>query len=191
MDESFSILTDIIRRRRSEYPATYQKGSIDEELIRAVLENACWAPNHKRTEPWRFVVIRGSARESLSQQMRDHFRQQAGDAEPDPVRLRQAGERPLQADTIVAICIHRSPAEAIPAWEETAAVACAVQNMWLSCTALGIGAYWASPSVIGSLGKFLGLADGEECLGLFYMGWSGQPGPERSRNPLDAVCRWL
>ncbi|MCC6754290.1 MAG: nitroreductase [Saprospiraceae bacterium] len=185
------MLTDIIRRRRSEYPSTYQAGAIDEALIQAVLENACWAPNHKRTEPWRFVVIRGPKRESLSLFMQDHFRKQAGDASPDPVKLKQAGERPLQADTVVAICIHRSAADVIPAWEETAAVACAVQNMWLSCTALGIGAYWASPSVIGSLGGFLGLTDGEECLGLFYMGWSGQPGPERTRKPLASVCRWL
>ncbi|MDQ3044099.1 MAG: nitroreductase family protein, partial [Chloroflexota bacterium] len=29
------------------------------ELIEQVLEAATWAPNHRLTEPWRFIVIAG------------------------------------------------------------------------------------------------------------------------------------
>ena len=43
--------------------------------------------------------------------------------------------------------MQRDPGERIPEWEELASVACAVQNMWLSATSYGIGAYWSSPKV--------------------------------------------
>ena len=44
------------------------------------------------------------------------------------------------------------------------AVACAVQNMWLSCTTLGIGSYWSSPKSIIEAKEFLGLDENEKCI---------------------------
>ena len=37
----------------------------------------------------------------------------------------------------------------MPEWEETAAVACAVQNMHLTLTAEGLAGYWSSGGVMG------------------------------------------
>jgi len=54
-----------------------------------------------------------------------------------------------------------------PEWEEISAVAMAVQNMWLACTALEIGAYWSSPSLINHLDEFFNFNEGESCLGFF------------------------
>lgn len=34
--------------------------------------------------------------------------------------------------------------DSVPLWEEHAAVACAVQNMWLAATAAGVSGYWTS-----------------------------------------------
>ena len=41
---------------------------------------------------------------------------------------------------MVAICMRRQalPEKVMPEWEETCAVACAVQNLWLAATAHGI-----------------------------------------------------
>jgi hypothetical protein len=41
---------------------------------------------------------------------------------------------------MVAICMRRQalPQKVMPEWEETCAVACAVQNLWLAATAHGI-----------------------------------------------------
>ena len=47
---------------------------------------------------------------------------------------------------MIAICMARQsrPEKLMPLWEEIAAVACAVQNMHLMATSLGVGAYWSS-----------------------------------------------
>lgn len=191
MDSRFLLLSEIIRARMSEFPSTYKSGNIDPKLIDDLITNALWAPNHKKTEPWRFVVIYGEKKKELSDLMADHYQKTTPADQFDLVKQRKAAEKPLQAGAIIAICVHRSPEALIPAWEETAAVACAVQNLWLSCTAIGLGAYWSTPGIIKNLHDFLGLHEHEECIGLFYMGWSGNPGTERTRNPLDQVRRWL
>ena len=66
----------------------------------------------------------------------------------------------------------------MPEWEETAAVACAVQNLHLQVASRwreGIAGYWSSGGY-GSwldapdLRTMLGMADGDACLGGFYLG---------------------
>ncbi|WP_269758079.1 nitroreductase family protein [Thalassobacillus sp. C254] len=40
---------------------------VPEELLEKVLEAGTWAPNHHRTEPWRYFVLTGTAREPLGE----------------------------------------------------------------------------------------------------------------------------
>ena len=87
--------------------------------------------------------------------------------------------------------MQRDPKESLPVWEEVAATAMAVQNMWLCCTELGIGSYWSSPGVIKYMGDFLPLAEGEECLGFFYMGYYDGALPDVSRKPIADKVAWL
>lgn len=191
MNQKFTLLTDIIQSRRAVFPQFYEAGQIADEILDSIIDNARWAPNHKKTEPWRFVIIAGDKRIALSEFLIDFYKKQSTPENFDPVKMKKAGEKPLQSAAVIAICIHRSPESFIPAWEETAALACAVQNMWLSCTALEIGSYWSSPGAIHHLNEFLGLGDQESCLGLFYMGWCKQQIPVTKRKGLEEVARRL
>lgn len=87
--------------------------------------------------------------------------------------------------------MQRDPAERVPEWEEVAAVACAVQNLWLSCTAYGIGGYWSTPHSIIEAREFLELADGERCLGLFYLGYHQMPDLPGRRIPITQKITWM
>merc|ERR1719221_1603579 len=53
----------LLRQRRSIFPKDYNgKGhAVTDDEVRLLLEAANWAPTHKRTEPWRFVVFKGQA----------------------------------------------------------------------------------------------------------------------------------
>ena len=46
-------------------------------------------------------------------------------------------------------CGYTHEGKLMPEWEETAAVACAVQNMHLTLTAEGLAGYWSSGGVMG------------------------------------------
>ncbi len=191
MNQKFEILSEIIKNRRAIFPTKYKPGKISAEILEAILENARWAPTHKKTEPWRFVLIESEGLKQLSDFLSQHYQSKTTEETFDPVKFQKAGEKPLQSAAVIAICIQRSPESLIPEWEETAAVACAVQNMWLSCTALGIGSYWSSPDAIYHMKNFLHLNENEYCLGLFFMGWSDYDAPATERKSLDLIVKKL
>ena len=86
--------------------------------------------------------------------MSEHYKNTTSSELYTDIKYQKAGEKPLQCDTVIAICIHRSPDTLIPEWEETAALGCSVQNMWLAASAAGLGAYWSTPNVIHHLDTF-------------------------------------
>ena len=107
--------------------------------------------------------------------------------------MQKAGENPLRAGAVIAICMQRDPEASIPEFEEIASVAMAVQNMWLRCAELGLGCYWSTPKAALLADDFLRLAPGERCLGLFYLGWHEMPEVAGKRiffTPIS-VCRKL
>ena len=107
------------------------------------------------------------------------------------IKYSKLKNNPLKAACIIAICMKRDEEERIPEWEEIAAVACAVQNMYLTCTAHGIGCYWSTPKPALEAEEFFGLQRGERCLGLFYMGYHDMPDIPGKRDPVANKTTWI
>lgn len=187
----FSTLTDIIRKRRSIFPPSYTSKEISKETILQILENANHAPTHRKTEPWRFVVLQNQALEHLSEFLGNYYKENISAEDFSPMKFKKTKQKALKSASVIAICMKRDPSESVPEWEEIAAVACAVQNMWLTCTALGIGSYWSSPKSIHEMNDFLNLGEGERCLGLFYMGYPKEGEYSTERGGLEDKIAWL
>ncbi|MFK7937508.1 MAG: nitroreductase [Saprospiraceae bacterium] len=186
-------ITKIIRQRRSIFPNTYIDQPIPRELIEEILENANWAPNHRHTEPWRFKVFYSKSElEKLAQYLADAYKENTPAENFKQKKYEKTLKKATQSGCVVAICMQRDPAESVPEWEEVAAVSCAVQNMWLTCTAHNIGAYWSSPKYMTKrmAAEFLGLQEGEQCWGLFYMGYHNLPELPGKRKPISEKVEW-
>lgn len=163
-------LTSIIKNRRAVFPVQYTGDKIPDSFIRELLELANWAPTHKRTEPWRYIVISGAAKSRLGDFMADKYREyKSGDGFSE-MKYKKTKKKCDQSEYIILICIKRDQLERIPEWEEIASVAMSVQNMWLACSAAGVGCYWSTPSTISDMSEFTDLGEGVRCLGLFYIG---------------------
>lgn len=185
------VVTDIIRRRRSLYPKMYNDQPIAEELIREILDNANWAPTHRFTEPWRFRVFRGEALRRLGEFLSGQYRAGTPESDFSDVKYKKMLDAPQRSGAVIAICMMRDPESRVPEWEEIAAVASAVQNMWLTCTAHGLGSYWSTPGYILRADQWLGLQPGERCLGLFYMGWYDHVELPAKRGNIDDKVLWI
>lgn len=163
------MLAEIIKNRRAIYPDAYSNETISKTEIEQILEAANWAPTHRRTEPWRFKVFHSEdSRQKLSDFLGEAYLKSV--ETPSDFKQKKMQHKAIQSGCVIAICMQRDPEERIPEWEEVAAVAMAVQNMWLTTHHLKIGAYWSSPALIQYFGEHVALADGERCLGFFYMG---------------------
>ena len=99
--------------------------------------------------------------------------------------------KPQQAACIILVCMQRDEAKRIPEWEEIAAVACAIQNMYLTCTAYEIGCYWSSPKLMQYFDEFIPFNSGEKCLSVFYMGYFDKETPKTKRKPVDLKTAWI
>ncbi|RZS92292.1 nitroreductase family protein [Aquimarina brevivitae] len=163
-------ITQLIKKRRSIFPASYTGKPVSKEFLTTLVENANWAPTHRITEPWRFKIIQGEALSRLGDYLADTYTDITPDEKLSPYKLKKIKNNCKAASAVIAICMQRDPKERIPEWEEVAATAMAVQNMWLSCTAAEVGCYWSSPPMINYMQDFFELEEGERCLGFFYIG---------------------
>lgn len=191
-----SSVTRVIRQRRSIYADEFLEKEIPQSVVEEILTNATWAPTHKMTEPWRFIVLQGSQQQKFGSFMADYYKSYYDSRlseEDSLLRYKYLLKYPLNASCMVAIILVRHPKIALPEWEELAAVSCAVQNMALSCTAQGLGGYWSSTDAAIAYVQQLGLAENEQSLGLFFMGYQDpeQPVTRKKRSTLDKKVSWL
>ncbi|MGF7079620.1 cation diffusion facilitator family transporter [Mucilaginibacter sp. UYCu711] len=187
-------LNKIIKHRRSIYPYQYEKGKrIPDEIIRQILENAIRAPNHKQTEPWRFKVFTSEGLKYFGDLQASLYNQYSGDTFNED-RHRKMREYPLMSSHIISIGMCREATGKLPEIEEIEAMACAVQNMFLSVTAYGLGSYWTTAGItyFEEAKPYFGLQPKDKLLGFFYIGYPAKPIIAVSkRNPLEASTEWI
>ncbi len=168
------------------------EGDVSDDDIRALIEAALWAPNHHLTEPWRFTVVRGAARERLGTAwaaLLESTTKLSGD-ERAALLQREAGKL-LRAPVLVIVSVRTDP-DPVVATEDFAAGAAAVQNMLLAAWARGLGAIWRTGEMAHrkEINPVLGLDDTDRIVAIVYLGQPAMEPPARARQ-FDSVVRWL
>lgn len=161
---------------------------VPRELLLEILEDAHWAPTHGMTQPWRFHVFTGPARERLAAGLQSLYDRLTP---PDGVRADKREKlrtNTLAAPVVIAVAARIEPGGKITEIEEIAATSCAVGNLLLSAHQRGLASFWASPPVSYSSAfvEWLGLDATHRALGLIYLGYA-LPGTKAvsSRVPLE------
>ena len=185
-------LNALIRARRSTFVNQYIEGQkIPDDIIWQILENANRAPNHGQTEPWRFCVFSGDGLQKLADFQASEYKIQAGDNFKAD-KYQKLLTAPLKCSHIISIGMKKSDGR-IPEVEEIEAVACAVQNIYLSITAYELGGYWTTGGItyFESAKDFFGLGEKDRLLGFFYLGYIATPSPLSRRLPIKEKVTWI
>ena len=158
-------ISKIIKARKSIFPSQFNGKEIEQETILKLLKNANTAPSHKLTQPWFFKIFSRSSKQRLAKELirQNQLKKHKGKEEKLLFKFEKSSH-------IICICMRRDKTKSIPEWEEIAATAMAVQNIWLSCVDSNIGGYWSTPKGIEKLNVFLNLTKNERCMGFFYLG---------------------
>lgn len=184
----------LIKTRRSIFPALYSGKVVDDEIISQMLENANWAPSHKFTEPWRFTVFKGEGLKKLGRVQSEVYRKVTeADGTFKQHKFENLRDKPLSASHVIVIGMHRDPKNSVPEVEEIAAVACAVQNMYLTAAAYGVGCYWGTGGItyFDEAKAQFDLAPEDRLMGFFYVG-SPAKWPEPSkRKAIEEKVSWV
>jgi nitroreductase len=164
---------DLIRSRRTHKsfgPDPVAPGVLDE-----LLELARWAPNHHRTNPWRFRVL---GPETLTR-----LKEAAGTAEAPKLE---------RAQTLVVVTAVLS-GDLLQDEEDVCATACAIYVVLLAAHARGLAGYWRTPRVLRTKAgrDAVGLPDGERFVGLIHLGSARGNPPAPERAPLESYRFFL
>lgn len=188
----------------------YRPDAVPDELITAVLEAGHRAPSVGHSQPWRFIVITDPATRDRAAAMADRARvdQAAHLASERAARmldLKLEGLREAPVGVVVA-CDRRTPAMGVlgrATFPDADLWSCAtaIENMWLTARAHGLGMGWVTLFDPDELADLLGLPEGVVTLGWLCLGWPDErppsPGLERAawskKMPLEQVVlheRW-
>jgi nitroreductase len=164
------------------------------ELIERMLDAAVQAPNHHLTEPWRFIVLAGEAREELGRVMADVLRQRLDDPDGDAgrVQLAKEAEKPLRAPVLIVVGTKLSDNPRIVPVEDIEATAAAVENMLLAAHDLGLAAQWRTGDAAydPTVKSFFGLSPEDQLAGFIYVGYPDKEPGTRERTPAGAKTEW-
>jgi nitroreductase len=185
---------ELVHQRRSVFPQDYTGEKVPDEVVTQILENARWAPTHKLTEPWRFIVFTGEGIKKLAslQSMIYKSVTEADGTYKENV-YQKLSTKPLLSSHIIAVMLKRDERKSVPEIEEAGAVFCALQNMYLTATAYGVGAYFSTGGItyFEEAKQSFGLANEDRLLGFFHLGRSKKIYPSSKRKPLAEVCEWV
>ncbi len=170
MVQKINSLSELVRSRRSINSFTDQPVALD--LIQDLLESAVYAPNHRLTEPWRFIYVTGAARDAYAavraQMVVDKM------STNTEAERQQAAEGTVKkfitvpAYLIVAMEPH---AERDVEEEDYAACACVIQNFLLLAWEQGLGTNWKTFKDDPRLRQIVGLNATEKVVGIIHVGY--------------------
>ena len=142
----------------------------DQEQLEQILAVALTAPDHGRLRPYRFITIRGDARQHLSEIFAEAILQREPDVEP--ADLQKQKDKPLRSPLIVVVVASLIDSPKIPEIEQMLSAGAAAHNILLASNALGFGSIWLTganaydPFVC----KQLGLGEHERIIGFVFLG---------------------
>jgi nitroreductase len=187
-------INQLMRARRSVFPKDYTGEQVSETIVRQMLENATCAPNHKLTEPWRFVVFSGEGMKQLaSLQAKCYKEVTTRDGTYREERYQSLLSKPKQSSHIIAVGMKRDEKMSVPEIEEAGAVFCALENIYLTAAAYGVGCYFSTGGItyFEEAKALFGLGPDDKFLGFIHVGMVKVWPPETKRKPLSEKVKWI
>jgi nitroreductase len=185
-------MLDLLLTRRSSKPALLAEPGPTPDQLRTILTAAGRVPDHKKLEPWRFIVFEGDARVKFGQVLADACVAEEKEP-PSPARLDIERTRLTRAPTVVAVISRTVPNPAAPEWEQVLSCGAACLNLCLAANALGFGTSWITEwyAYSSAVRSALKLAENERIAGFVYIGTAKERQPDRERPDIDKITtRW-
>ena len=180
-----SVVTSIIESRRTI--ASFQPECPPRQVIREALDSVRWAPNHKKTEPWRVYWLGPETMRAVIALNTKILTESKGATEAES-KSRKWAQVP---GWLVLTC--ELADDSFRREEDYAACCCAIQNLQLALWSRQIGTKWSTGEVIRhpTFFNLLGIDSARErVVGLL---WYGYPAiiPEQNRRPLESFLKEL
>ena len=192
MTNRFEIIAGVIKNRRSIKPVKMNGKKIPDEQVRELLKLANWAPTHGRTEPWRFIVYSGNKVKEFCHQHAELYKAHVPAGKFEQVNYDKLLHNGDLASHIIIAVMQRGDLPKIPALEEIAATAIAIQNILLGATAAGISSFWSTGGMAHHpvMKDFLQLNEQDIVMSILYLGYSDEQIEGKRQTEIEEKVIW-
>lgn len=169
-------LASVIRERRAVKKG-YNNNEVTEETVRALLEDALWAPTHGMRQPWRFIFVGKEELPSFAKQVASTY----------PESKQENRENYLNEPSAILVAVMDAP-ELEKQWDENfGAISTMIQNFWLLAWEKQLGMVWKTNSHIyhENVKKILDVEENEKIVGFIHMGYFDEAPEAKERIPLE------
>ena len=158
-----------------------------ESQIKAAIDCAVTAPDHKKLQPWRFIVTQGNARHDLGRAFLAAAEAQAAqEGETLSEKSRQKTyNMPLRAPMIITVVTQMQVHKKVPPFEQMLSTGAAVQNIILALKAQGFSTVWRTGLLCNepAVKEYFGVGADDYVTAFVYTGSS--PCDMPTRKPID------
>jgi len=163
-------LRQLIRERRSVH--RFQDREVPVELMMELLDTAVWAPNHRMTQPWRFIISSGDGRKATAEACRTMNERW----EWDPQKKQATGEKYykkiMSNPMIITVVMKENPYVQVRE-EDYASTSIVIHNLSLLAWEQGIGMVWETYPWLHEevFRNAVGIQPGERAIGNLHVGY--------------------
>ncbi len=182
--------TDAIHARRSIKRFTDRP--VTREEIERLLEAVVRAPNHRMTQPWRFLVLGPAARRRYGEVLGGRKARKVEDPEAAAMVREKVASEQAALPAMLGVVIRQDENPEIRQ-EDYAAAMMGVENLALAAVEMGLGTHLKTGAVMDdpAARELLGLAGGERLVAVVNLGEPAQIPDEKPRGTAAERTTWL
>ncbi|MCM3761786.1 nitroreductase [Alkalihalobacillus oceani] len=169
-------LAKLIRERRS-IKNGYTDQAVLTELVKELLRDAVWAPNHGLREPWRFIYVPTEEKEEFVEKLVKTF----------PAEMQENRRAYFSSPAAFLIVImEEDPRQ--KQWDENfGAIGALIQNFQLLAWERQLGVVWkTNPHIYDpKVRQLLGVQPGEKIAGFLHLGYFDEIPKARARTTIE------
>ncbi len=189
------MVLNAIKARRTTRDFT--EDPVSNSAIELMIEAATWAPNHRNTEPWRFIVLSkdGEMRKKVAKIVHDWTYENIKNPNPERRKssAREAQQEILDAPAFMYVYSVEGRDYEMTR-ENYSATSCAVQNLMLTAESIGIGVGWSTGKpCLAPIDTAIGAEPDWDIVGALYIGYptdSDENKSPRKRTPTNNITIW-
>jgi nitroreductase len=183
-------LIELLISRRSVSPVRLGEPGPSPDEVRKLLTVATRVPDHGILQPWRIILVQGTAREKLGARLAAVYLKTNAQQEPASSDLAIRKLNAVLSAPLVGIVVSKAdPSARIPEWEQVLSAGAVCMNLIVAASALGYGSTWLTgwaaynPAAL----RVLGVEEGEKVAGIIPIGTAGERQQERVRPSLQKL----
>jgi len=172
----------------------FRADPVSRETIAQLLDCAVRAPNHKLTQPWRFAVLTGAARDRFAELRAGHrLKRFENPASAEAVAGADKVRRETRDTPVFVVVMSAVNTDEITREEDYAATMMATANLMLAAESLGLGTYLKTGGIMRdpAVVRLSRVPEGFRIVAIVSLGYPADSEPPRRRKPAGDLTEWV